>query len=141
MLTALLPGIFEIGSKVIDRVFPDKEKQAEAKLKLLEMQQAGEFKQLEADLQLALGQLEVNKAEAESTDFFRAGWRPFVGWVCGFGLAYQFVLRPLLPWAVGLFDIAAAPMPPLELDTLLTLLLGMLGLGGLRTSEKLKGLK
>lgn len=119
--------------KIFDRVWPDPEKKALAQLELLKMQQAGEFKELEADLQLAVGQMEVNKAEAAAPDLFTRGWRPFIGWVCGAGLAYQFLVRPLLVGFLG------HDYPGLETDTLMTLLFGTLGLGAFRTTEKIKG--
>lgn len=135
----LLTGIFDVGLRLIDKLFPDPQKAAEAKLKMLDMQQAGEFKQLEADVQLALAQIAVNKAEAESTDPFRAGWRPFIGWVCGIGLGFQFVIRPLANWAIAMQG-STVFLPGLELETLMTLLFGMLGLGAYRTVEKTKGI-
>ena len=129
----LLSGLFDVVGKVADRLWPDPAKKAEAQLEVLKMQQAGEFKQLDADLQLALAQSDVNKVEAAAPDFFTRGWRPFIGWVCGMGLAYQFLVRPLLIGTLGL------AYPALETETLLTLLFGMLGLGAYRTAEKIKG--
>lgn len=134
----LLTGIFDVGLKLIEKLFPDPQKAAEAKIKMLEMQQAGELKQLEADVNLALAQIAVNKAEAESTDPFRAGWRPFIGWVCGVGLAFQFVIRPIANWTIAI-NGSTTLLPGLELETLMTLLFGILGLGAYRTVEKVKG--
>lgn len=132
-------AIFEFGGKIIDKVWPDKTEAEKAKLKLFELQMNGELQQLAADLELAKGQLQVNAVEAQSSSVFVAGWRPAVGWVCVIGLLYTFILRPLLSWASG-FAVDPVPLPPaLDMADLLTLLLGMLGLGGLRTAEKLKG--
>ena len=78
-------------------------------------------------------QAEINKVEAQHRTIFVAGWRPFIGWVCGFALAYNFVLRDLLVWWVG---PDTAP-PALQMEHLITVLVGMLGLGGMRTFEKL----
>ena len=136
----MLTGIFDIGLKLIDKLFPDPTKAAEAKLKILELQQAGELKQLEADVSLALAQIDVNKEEAKG-DLFRAGWRPFIGWVCGGALAYQFIVRPLLPWLSVNLGFQVTLMPTLETETLMTLLFGMLGLGAYRTYEKTNGIK
>lgn len=130
-LISLLPGL-------LDKILPDPGAAAEAKLKVMEMAQRGELAALDADMRLALGQLEVNKAEA-STDLFRGGWRPACGWVCAFGLAYNFVLRPLLPWVVGLTGHQVAPLPAIDTDTLMVLLTGMLGLAGFRSYDKVKG--
>ena len=134
----LLDGLFGLAGKVFDKIFPNPQQAAEAKLKLFEMQQSGELKVLEAETTLALGQISINKAEAESTDFFRGGWRPFIGWVCGLGLFYQFLLRPLMTFVLMVFETKVQTMPALELDTLMTLLFGILGLGAMRTTEKLK---
>jgi hypothetical protein len=129
----IIDGIF----KIIDKVIPDPQAKAQAQLRTLEMQQAGEFKQIETDLQLALGQLEVNKIEAAAPDLFRGGWRPAVGWVCVIGLLYTYLGQPLLAWGSGIWNV---PVPPsLDLGDLLILLGGMLGLGGMRTMERLKG--
>jgi hypothetical protein len=129
----IIDGIF----RVIEKVIPDPQAKAQAQLKALEMQQAGEFKQIEADLQMALGQLEVNKIEAAAPDAFRGGWRPAVGWVCVIGLLYTYLGQPLLAWGSGIWDVPAPPS--LDLGDLLILLGGMLGLGGMRTMERLKG--
>lgn len=130
--------LIELGAKIIDKVIPDPEAKARAHLELFKAQQAGEFKALDAELALALGQIEVNKIEAAADSLFKGGWRPYVGWVCGGGLTYQFMLRPILGWVAE--NVANwAPPPSLEMETLLTLLLGLLGLGGYRTLEKVKG--
>lgn len=124
--------------KVLDRVIPDPAAKAQAQLDLIKLQQAGEFKELDAQLQVTLEQIKVNAIEAQSSDFFRGGWRPFVGWVCGVGLAVQFLIAPIATWVAALMGHALA-FPPLDMGTLMTLLAGMLGLGTLRTAEKVKG--
>jgi hypothetical protein len=125
-------------AKVIDKLIPDPQARAQAQLDLLKLQQAGEFKELDADLALKLEQIKVNAIEAQSPDFFRGGWRPFVGWVCGTGLAVQFLVAPVASWAAALLGHAVA-FPSLDMGTLLTLLGGLLGLGTMRTAEKFKG--
>ena len=85
-----------------------------------------------------LAQLEVNKAEAAHKSVFVAGWRPFVGWVCGVALAYHFILAPLLQFGFALAGLDQE-LPEFEFSQLSTVLMGMLGLGGLRTFEKMKG--
>jgi hypothetical protein len=134
MWAALIPLL----GTIIDKAVPDPQAAADAKLRALEMAQKGELAVLDADLRLALGQLEVNKAEA-TTDMFRGGWRPAVGWTCVAGLAYNFVVQPLLPWTVAVFGGTVPPLPEIDNETLLVLLTGMLGLGGLRTFERIKG--
>ena len=131
-LISLLPGI-------LDKILPDPGAASEAKLKLMELAQRGELAQLDADMKLALGQLEVNSREAATGSIFVGGWRPAVGWICAFGLAYEFIVAPMLPWLMlAVFGKQLPDLPDLPMETLLTLLLGMLGLGGLRTVEKVK---
>jgi len=122
-------ALFEVGSKVLDRVLPDPAQQAAAKLELLKLQQNGELAQI-------TGQMDINKVEAASSSLFVSGWRPSVGWVCGAGFAVQFVIGPLAEWGAAL---AGHPVkfPQMDTGTMMPLLLGMLGLGGLRTAEKL----
>jgi hypothetical protein len=136
-MTPLIGGLIDAGLKVLDRVIPDPQAKAQAQLELLKLQQAGEFKALEADLQLALAQTEVNKVEAASSDPFKSNWRPAAGWICVLGLAYQFLAQPLLSWWSA---IGGYPSPTeLELGDLYGLLFGMLGLGAYRSFEKTKG--
>ena len=133
MWNLLIPAV----TSLLDKIIPDPQAKAEAQLKMLEMAQKGELAALDADMKMALGQLEINKVEA-GTDLFRGGWRPSVGWVCVAGLAYQFLVQPILPWAVSLFGGIVPPLPAIDNETLMLLLTGMLGLGGLRTYEKVK---
>jgi hypothetical protein len=84
------------------------------------------------------GQLEINKEEAKAGPF-RGGWRPFIGWTCGAGLAYNFVLRPLFTFVLE-YNGIPGELPALDLSELMPLILGMLGLGGMRSWEKTKGL-
>lgn len=127
-----------IGS-IVDKLIPDPKLAAETKLKAIELAQSGQLAQLDADLKQALGQIEVNKVEA-GTDLFRGGWRPFIGWICGIGLGMQFIASPLLTW-VGMLAGHNIAFPALDISVLMTLLFGMLGLGTLRTQEKLKGVQ
>ncbi len=117
------------------RLIPDKGERARAK-------EMFEGQMLTAMTSLVQGQLEINKMEAQHSSIFVAGWRPAIGWVCGVALAWNFVVQPLLLWGAWIFpeiapDISSAPK--LDTDELMTVLLGMLGLGGLRTYEKRLG--
>lgn len=108
----------DLAGTVINKIWPDKTEQ--------------EKQQLAAAVALVQGQIATNQAEATNPSTFVAGWRPFIGWICGLGLGYQFLVFPIL--------IAYQPkIVQLDMGTLLTLLLGMLGLSGLRTTEKIKG--
>ena len=88
--------------------------------------------------ELAKGQIEVNKISAAHKSMFVAGWRPFVGWTCGVALAWHFVGQPLAVFVIATAGIETPPLPVFEMESLLTVLLGMLGLGSLRTYEKTK---
>ena len=88
----------------------------------------------------ALAQIEVNKIEAAYPDFFKSSWRPFIGWVCGVAFAYHFVLQPIIIFVVALFGAEIPALPEFDMASLMTVLGGLLGLGGLRTYEKSKGL-
>lgn len=125
-------AVADVAGKLIDRFFPNKTEQEKA-----ELTQAMTLLQGEIDSQKA--QIDVNKAEAENPSVFVSGWRPFIGWVCGAALVYQYVLRPLVEAG---FALAHHPLPgalPGLDDNLYQLLLGMLGLGAFRTYEKVKG--
>lgn len=128
----------DLGGKLIDKVFPDAQAKANAQLELLKLAQAGELAELGANTELAKAQVELNQAEATNPSLFVSGWRPFIGWICGVGLAYQFLIHPLAVFALRLAG-QNAHLPPLDGGTLTTLLFGMLGLGGMRTFEKLNG--
>jgi hypothetical protein len=132
------PALIPLIGTIVEKVIPDPQAAADAKLRVMELAQKGELAVLDADLKLAMGQVEVNKVEA-GTDLFRGGWRPATGWVCVVGLAYQFIVQPVLPWLVALFGVSVPPLPAIDNETLMVLLTGMLGLGGLRTFERVKG--
>lgn len=117
-------------TQVIDKLFPDKQKAAEAQQKLLEMQMNGELQQI-------VGQLEINKAEASSGSTYAASWRPTIGYICAVGLAYNFIVYPVLLWYAAMYKPGFVP-PPLVSDSILELVFGMLGMAGLRTYEKIK---
>ena len=103
---------------------PNSNDRAKAKEQLEQAEQKGE-------LDIVLGQISVNRQEAAHKSIFVAGWRPFIGWVCGVGLAYNVIVSPIL-------DIWLA-MPEVDPSLLYPVLLGMLGLGGMRSYEKFKG--
>lgn len=133
-LAALIPLL----GSIMDKIFPDPAAAAAAKVQVMEMAQRGELAQLDADLKLATGQTDVNKAEAASSSLFVSGWRPAVGWCCAAAFAFKFIAGPA---AVVLMAIWGHPivLPVFDFSEMNTILLGMLGLGGLRTVEKIKG--
>jgi len=81
------------------------------------------------------GQISINKIEAAHSNLFVAGWRPFIGWICGIAIAYTFVLHPMIEWGIALSG-SHATAPKLNVDTLYQLVLAMLGMATLRTYEK-----
>lgn len=135
MVGDLIAGLV---GKVIDRVWPDPTQKAAAALELEKMKQAGEFKEIDTAIQLAQMQTAVNQVEAASPDRFVSGWRPFIGWVCGAALAWHYILSGFLVWLMAMAGKSTL-MPAVDLGDLIIILLGMLGLGGLRTTEKIKG--
>ena len=125
-------------TSIIDKLIPDKEAAEKAKLKLIELQQNGELAELNAMVELNKAQAEINKQEAAHKSLFVAGWRPFIGWTCGIGVFWQFVGYPVATFIISTTG-AVATVPTIPTDNLFELILAMLGMGGLRTYEKLKG--
>lgn len=113
-----------LATTVIGRLWPDKSESERA--------------QMAAALTIVQGQLEANRVEAASPSGFTSGWRPAIGWVCGMALAMQYIARPLVAW-VGIATGHPLPELPGIDDNLWELMLGLLGLGGLRTFEKTRG--
>jgi hypothetical protein len=122
-LDPLTAGL-DLATSIIGKIWPDKTAQEQA--------------QLAAAVAMVQGQLDTNKAEAASPSGFTSGWRPAIGWVCASALACQYIARPLLAWG-GIVTGHPFPQLPGIDDNLWQLMLGMLGLGGLRTFEKSKG--
>lgn len=122
-LDPLTAGV-DLATTVINKIWPDKS--------------AAEAAQLAAAVALVQGQMDVNKAEAASSNAFTSGWRPAIGWVCGLALLFQYILRPMLMWFGVIAGHQWPPLPGID-DNLWQLMLGLLGLGGLRTFEKTKG--
>lgn len=132
----LVPAI----SALLDKIIPDPAAREKAKLELLTAEREHDLKELQLALSADQMQADINKIEAASSDIFISGWRPFIGWVCGVAFAYHFVLQPLL--AFGIANAGGeARLPVFDMDALSTVLMGMLGLGGLRTIEKIKNIR
>lgn len=126
-----ITAALDLGGKVLDRILPDKAANDAAKATLLTMQLSGELAQIQ-------GQIDVDKIEAANQSMFVAGWRPFIGWICGTGLGYQFLFRPLAQMVIDLCH-GHAQMQSLDLGTLMTLLTGMLGMAAARSFDKTQG--
>jgi hypothetical protein len=132
MLGSLIKGALGPILDGVLKLIPDKNARSEAKEQF-------EGQMLTAMTSLVEGQLRINMKEAEHGSIFVAGWRPAIGWICGFALAWSFILQPIGSWVVFMFGVDIEGIPTIELGPLLSILLGMLGLGGLRTYEKRLG--
>lgn len=131
-----LTGLGEVANfatDLVNKFWPDKT-QAEKDQLALQVQQ------MTIAANLTQGQIDVNKAEASNQSIFVAGWRPFVGWVCGAAFGWTFVIGPLLSFTLSAFKMSVA-LPQLDLSQLSPVLMGMLGLGAMRTVEKVNGLR
>jgi len=128
LLSAVLPSVMEVAGRFLPE---DKEKRAAAEREI-------QAKLTDSLAQVDLAQLGINKVEAAHRSMFVAGWRPFIGWTCGVALMYTYVLQPILVFGLAqsgyLIDL-----PKMDLGELMPVLMGMLGLGGLRSWEKVKG--
>ena len=130
-IAALLPSLLPVVGDVLDRFFPNKEERAKAE------------REIEAKLtahlaSIDLAQLKVNKQEASHRSLLVAGWRPFVGWTCGLALFYTYLVQPMATFVLAQTG-HLIQLPPVDLSAMMPVLLGMLGLGGLRSFEKYKG--
>lgn len=126
-------AVSNLVNNVIDKIFPDKIGMEKERAEFL-------LRTQELDNEMLKGQQAINQIEAGSNNLFVAGWRPFIGWVCGFAFAYHFILQPLLIFIFTAFG-DKIDLPNFNMDALNTVLMGMLGLGALRTTEKIKGTK
>lgn len=128
MAAAFIIPIFNL----LDRLLPDKAANDKAKSDLLTLAQTQEGQQI-------IAQLQVNLAEAENPSVFVAGWRPFIGWSCGFAFIYQMIVYPSAEFLFQLWHHQELKFPALDTSTLITILFAMLGLGTLRTLDKYNG--
>lgn len=129
-----LTAILTLGNTVLDRILPDKTANDAAKAQLLSLQVSGE-------LASNIAQAQIDQTEAANSSLFVAGWRPFVGWACGGAFVYAFIVQPLLQFTLvafhSTFDITK--LPSLNLTEMMPVLIGMLGLGAMRSFDKAQG--
>ena len=130
---SLLSSLIQPVSNLLDKAIPDQDLKRKLSHEIATMSE----KHAQS---LALAQIEVNAAEAASGSLFKGGWRPCIGWICGIAFGYHFVLQPVIIFVVALIGMEIPELPKFDMNTLLTVLGGMLGIGGLRTYEKQKGL-
>ena len=127
----LLAPLLEFGKNILGQFFPNEDERRKAEADFLKSAMDGELKQV-------IAQLQINAVEAAHPSIFVAGWRPFFGWAGGIGFIYSVMLQPMLSWYSA---IRGWPVPPtLNIDLLWVVITGMLGIGGMRTWEKNKGL-
>lgn len=136
MWPLLIGPISQLFNTVLTRVLPP-EKMGEAERARIESELLLAMSKM--DWQATEAQLQVNLEQAKHPSLFIAGARPFIMWVCGVALAYHFVLQPLLVFVITIMRWQTPPLPSFDMNTLMTVLLGLLGLGGMRSFEKLKG--
>ena len=130
---SLLTNLIAPATQLLDKFIEDKDQKAKLAHELATMAD-----KMAHDERLA--QISVNKEEASSGSIFKGGWRPFIGWVCGIAFFYHFVCQPIIVFVLTIFGVSIVNLPEFEMNTLLTVLGGMLGIGGLRSYEKSKGL-
>ena len=130
---SLIASLIGPVSGILDKVIPDSDMKAKLAHEIATMSDTHAQQAL-------LAQLEINKAEAASGSLFKGGWRPAVGWICAIAFGYHFVLQPLLVFVLTASGVDLPDLPEFDMSTLLTVLGGMLGIGGLRSYEKTKGL-
>jgi hypothetical protein len=131
-ITAIIAALSPLVGDLIDRAFPDSESREQARLEVYARMQENLTK-------MDMAQLEVNKAEAASASVFVAGWRPFIGWVCGLAFAYILILQPFMEFCFAAYGNPVKELPKVDGELLGWAMGGMLGLGTMRTVEKVKG--
>lgn len=127
-----ISAALDLGGKLIDRLWPNPEEAAKAKLELLKLEREG-------DLAAMVAQTDINKIEAQSTHLFVSGWRPFIGWVCGASLIYAALIEPLARFIAKVMFSYNGEFPVIDTTLTLQILLGLLGLAGMRSWEKKEG--
>lgn len=138
ILTGGLSNVVATGLEIVNKFIEDPNKKLEAQLEMLRITQTSEFKTLDFQIQQMQMQTEVNKVEAASDNIFKSGWRPAVGWVCAAAFGMQTILFPVASCIAEIFG-KTIHLPTLPTELLYTTLFGMLGIGGMRTFEKMKG--
>ena len=128
-----ITAVSDLVNTVVSRIWPDANEQEKAKLALEQMKTNGE-------LQLLVGQLNINTEEAKNKSLFVSGWRPGVAWVCTAAFAFQFVVQPIITM-IGVATGHPISLPVLDSGALMSILMGLLGLGGMRSYEKAKGVE
>jgi hypothetical protein len=119
-----LGAVADLAGTVINKIWPDKSE--------------AEKQQLAAAVSLIQGQIAINQAEASNPSVFVSGWRPAIGWVCGMACAWNWIGLPIVKAGLAIYG-HPLQLSPADIGEMMPILLGMLGLGGLRTAEKING--
>ncbi len=130
-----ISAIFDLGKTAIEKIWPDPTKRAQEMRLLEELKQKGDLAELNAHVQLIQGQMSINMEEAKHKSVFVAGWRPFVGWVGGFSLAYVSMLEPLMRFVATMIGYVGE-FPVIDTTLNMQVLMGMLGIAGMRSYDK-----
>ena len=133
-----LTAALDLGTSLINKIWPDPAQQSAEARKLVELYQKGDLAEMQAYVGILQGQMEVNKEEAKHPSIFVAGWRPFVGWVCGISLLYVGMIEPLARFIARMVGYIGE-FPVIDATLTMPILLGMLGIGAQRSWDKIKG--
>lgn len=134
-----LSALFDLGKTAIEKIWPDPSKRADELFRLEQLKQQGDLALMKAQVDLLLGQIEINKAEAQSSSLFVAGWRPFAGWIGGVAFAYAAIIEPIARFVAKVAYDYQGNFPEINTELTIQVLLGMLGLGLMRSFDKKQG--
>ena len=136
--TGAISAVSSLVETVVERIWADPADRDKARIALRQLEETGELSRLTIEAGLLQGQIDVNKIEASSDSFFKSGWRPFVGWMCGLGVGWAFVGEPVASFAAASLGYSGA-FPDLRIADLVGLLVGLLGMAGIRSVDKANG--
>ncbi len=134
-----ISALFDLGKTAIEKIWPDPSKRAEELFRLEQLKQQGDLALMKAQVDLLLGQIEVNKIEAQSSSLFVSGWRPWAGWVGGVAFAYASIVEPIARFVAKVVYDYQGNFPEINTELTIQVLLGMLGLGLMRSFDKKQG--
>lgn len=134
-----LSALFDLGKTAIEKIWPDPSKRADELFRLEQLKQQGDLALMKAQVDLLLGQIEVNKIEAQSSSLFVSGWRPWAGWVGGVAFAYASIVEPIARFVAKVVYDYQGNFPEINTELTIQVLLGMLGLGLMRSFDKKQG--
>ena len=134
-----LTAAFEVGKTLIEKIWPDPTKQAQEIRLLQELHQKGDLAELQAHTSLLLAQIKVNEVSAAHPSIFVSGARPAAIWAGVFSMSWAGIFHPLLTWVWAFADMAGTPPPLIESSALAAIVTGLLGVGGMRSYDKNKG--